>query len=127
MDTAEHMFTKCSQLKCGLTASTAESVADLLYEMGKGLSDKRNYELAVRWLERAHDVLEEQKLEMLSVEAGELRLSIMLSLGFVCLVDQREVYANSKIAHDYMELKGPEARNKAWNMVKLLDAASICM
>jgi tetratricopeptide (TPR) repeat protein len=81
MDTAEHMFTKCKQLTRSVTPSTAESLADLLYEMGKALLEKRNYELAVRWLERAYDVLSDQNIEMLSSEAGELRLSIMLSMG----------------------------------------------
>lgn len=81
MDTAEHMFAKCKQLTPAFNSSAAENVSDLLYEIGKGLSEKRNYELGARWLERAYDILEEQSLEMLSAEAGELRLSIMQSIG----------------------------------------------
>lgn len=81
MDTAEHMFAKCKQLAPAFTSSAAENVSDLLYEIGKGLLEKRNYELGARWLERAYDILEEQDLEMLSAEAGELRLSIMQSIG----------------------------------------------
>lgn len=64
-----------------LTSATAESLADLLYEIGKGALEKRNYEAASRWLERAYDVLGEQDLEMLSPEVGELRLSTMQSIG----------------------------------------------
>jgi hypothetical protein len=90
MDTAEHMFAKCKQLTCALTPSTAESLADLLYEIGKDLLGKRNYELGIRWLERAHDMLGEQDLEVLSAEAGELRLSIMQSIGmYLCFNSRR--------------------------------------
>jgi hypothetical protein len=81
MDTAEHMFSKIKLMHCTIPSSTAEIFADLMYEMGKDLLRKRNYELAVRWLERAYDVIGEQELEMLSSEAGELRLSIMQSIG----------------------------------------------
>jgi hypothetical protein len=52
-----------------------------LYEIGKGALKKHNYELAARWLERAHDVLGVQDLEMLSPEVGELRLSTMQGIG----------------------------------------------
>jgi hypothetical protein len=81
MDTAEHMFAKCKQLVNASTPATAESIADLLYEIGKDSLTKRNYELAVRWLERAHDVLGEKDMELLSTEAGELRLSTMHGIG----------------------------------------------
>lgn len=81
MDSAEHMFGKMRKLPGTLRHSTAESVADLLYEMGKDQLGKREYELAIRWLERAFDVLGEQDLEVLSSEAGELRQSIMQSIG----------------------------------------------
>jgi len=81
MDTAEHMFAKCKQLDRALTPSSAESLADLLYEIGKDNLTKRAYEVAIKWLERAHDVLGEQDMELLSPEAGELRLSTMHSIG----------------------------------------------
>ncbi|KAF1940662.1 SPO22-domain-containing protein [Clathrospora elynae] len=104
MDTAEHMFAKCKQLTAALTPTTAENLADLLYEIGKGALTKRNYEVAARWLERAYDVLGEQDLGMLSPEVGELRLSTMQS-----------------IVQAYMKLKAPDAQEKAWQMVKLME------
>ncbi|KAF2447271.1 SPO22-domain-containing protein [Karstenula rhodostoma CBS 690.94] len=115
LDTAEHMFMKCKQLSRFLTASLAESVADLLYEMCKDLLSKNDYEATTRWLERAYDIIGEQSLEMLSAEAGELKLSIMQS-----------------IVQAYMKLKTPEARTKAWHMLQLLEAdhedkMSICL
>jgi hypothetical protein len=81
MGTAEHMFAKCKQLCTALTPTSAETLADLLYEIGKGNLTKRNYEAATRWLERAYDTLEDQDMEMLSPEASELRLSTMHSIG----------------------------------------------
>lgn len=81
MDMAEHMFTKCKQLATTFTPATAEKLADLFYEIGKDALTKRDYDVAVRWLERAHDELGEQDLDMLSPEIGELRLSTMQSIG----------------------------------------------
>ena len=48
--------------------------------------------MAVRWLERAHDVLGSHELERFSMDAGQLRLTIMQSLGnrsFIFLDGQR--------------------------------------
>lgn len=81
MDTAEHMFAKCKQLMISITPATADVLADLLYEIGKDALAKRDYNLASRWLERAHDILEGQDSGMLSPEAGELRLCIMQAIG----------------------------------------------
>ncbi|KAJ5063293.1 meiosis protein SPO22/ZIP4 like-domain-containing protein [Bipolaris maydis] len=104
MDTAEHLFIKCKQLVTTLAPTTAEILADLLYEIGKGALAKRDYSLASRWLERAHDVFDGQDLDMLSPEVGQLRLSIM----------QATVQA-------YMKIKTPETQNKAWQMMKLME------
>ena len=81
MDTAEYMFAKCKGLSRLCMPALAEDIADLLYEMGKDFLGKRNYETAVLWLERAYDILGEHDLEVLSAEVGELRLSIMQSIG----------------------------------------------
>jgi len=81
MDMAEHMFAKCKQIGGALAPDTAEDMADLSYEIGKQALTKRNYEAAVKWLERACDILGEQDLAMLSPEASELRLCIFQGLG----------------------------------------------
>ncbi|OAK98096.1 SPO22-domain-containing protein [Phaeosphaeriaceae sp. SRC1lsM3a] len=104
MDTAEHMFLKCKELKDALHPGTAEKLADLLYEIGKDSLNKRNYEAASRWLERAYDTLEEQEMELLSPEAGELRLCTMHG-----------------IVQAQMNTKTIEAREKAWEMMKLME------
>ncbi|KAI4675119.1 uncharacterized protein J4E88_008023 [Alternaria novae-zelandiae] len=104
MGMAEHMFEKCRQVRKSFTSTTTEQLADLLYEIGKALLAKRDYEVATRWLERAFDVLGEQDLDMLSPEIGELRLSIMQSL-----------------VKAYMKTKTPITQEKAWQMVKLME------
>ncbi|KAF2114687.1 meiosis protein SPO22/ZIP4 like-domain-containing protein [Lophiotrema nucula] len=104
MDTAEHMYAKSRQAANAPNSSTAECLADLFYEMGKDFFGKRNYELAVRWLERAHDVLLEQAFEESSSETSELRLSIMQ-----CIVQA------------YMKLKTDESQKKANDLVSLME------
>jgi hypothetical protein len=81
MDTAEHMFAKCKQLEHALSPGSAEILADLFYEIGKDHVSRRAYETAIQWLERAYDVLGRQDMEMLSTEAGELRLSTIHGIG----------------------------------------------
>lgn len=58
---------------------TTENLADTLYEMGKDLLKKKQYEMAVKWLDRASESLANHELDRLSTEASELRTSIMQS------------------------------------------------
>lgn len=78
---AEHMFAKCKQIGSALAPNTAEDMADLFYEIGKQAQTKGDYEATVKWLVRACDMLAEQDLAMLSLEASELRLCIFQGLG----------------------------------------------
>lgn len=75
------MFAKCKQIGGALISNTAESMADMFYEIGKQAQLKLDYEAAVKWLERGCDMLAEQDLPMLSLEASELRLCIIQGLG----------------------------------------------
>lgn len=61
--------------------SSVEELADTLYEIGKDLFTKKQYEAAERWLGRAYDVLSEQEQDLLSDNASELRLAIMQLLS----------------------------------------------
>ena len=105
------------------TPATAEIVADLLYEIGKDALTKRTYDVAIRWLERAYDVLGEQDLGLLSPEVGELRLSTMQGIGMSITI-----WSTPKLilytVQAYMKLKTPEAHDKAWQMLKLLETVS---
>ncbi|KAL1652743.1 sporulation-specific protein 22 [Didymella pomorum] len=105
IDVAEHMFAKCKQIGGVLSANTAEDLADLFYEIGKQALTKRNYEAAVRWLERACDMLGEQDLAMISPEASELRLCIFQGL-----------------VQAHMKLGAADSADKAWQLVKLMEA-----
>lgn len=57
-----------------------EKLADILYEIGKDLCRKGDFSMAVKWLDRANDVINSQGLELLSREAIELRTAIVQAL-----------------------------------------------
>ncbi len=75
------MFSKSEPSISHLDPTTAEKLADVLFEIGRDLLQKKVFPMAVRWLERAHNVLGGQELDKLSMDAGELRLSVMHSLS----------------------------------------------
>ncbi|RDL39259.1 uncharacterized protein BP5553_03599 [Venustampulla echinocandica] len=79
-DIVEHMYKNCMASKRNFDSNTAESLADVLYEMGKDLITSQQYQLSVKWLERAYEVLTTQELDRLSMDASELRISIIQSL-----------------------------------------------
>lgn len=126
MDTAEHMFVKCKQLDKAFTPTFVEGLADLLYEIGKDGLKKRNYESTIRWSERAYDLLGDQDMELLSPDAGELRLSTMHSIGR-CSAASAEDIVDPPTVQAYMKLKTPEARDKAWQMVNLMETVVITL
>lgn len=71
------MYMNASLSERFLDPSTAESLADLLFEMGKELLGKKQFNLAAKWLDRAFTVLNSQELDKLSLDASELRTSII--------------------------------------------------
>lgn len=75
------MFDKFTKTNIGKDPVSAEELADVLFEIGKDLCTRKVFDAATRWLERALDALDEQELDRLSDDAGELRLSIMQQLG----------------------------------------------
>jgi hypothetical protein len=77
---AEQMYQKSMSSQQLFDPGTAESLADVLYELGKDMLNKQQYSLAIKWLERSYKVLEKQELERLSIDASELQTSIMQSL-----------------------------------------------
>ena len=76
-DMAEHMFKKSLACKELFDPNTTESLADILFEIGKGLLYSKQYHMAVKWLERAFDIINGPEIDQLSVDAGELRISVM--------------------------------------------------
>ncbi|KAK4221468.1 meiosis protein SPO22/ZIP4 like-domain-containing protein [Podospora fimiseda] len=77
LDIAEHMYAKTELLRHFLTRDFAEKLADVLFEIGKSLYVKGDNAIAVKWLDRANDVINGQELEQLSREGIELRLAIL--------------------------------------------------
>jgi hypothetical protein len=73
------MFNKSTTSQRAVYPHTVESLADVLYEMGKDLLEKKEYQMAVKWLDRAYEVLASQELDRLSTDASELRTSIIQS------------------------------------------------
>ena len=82
------MFNKLESHKTWIQAPAAETLADLLFEMGKEIHQRGDSYRASKWLERAHATLSEHDMEALSADAGELRLSIMHLLGTLLVLDR---------------------------------------
>ncbi|KAH8811736.1 meiosis protein SPO22/ZIP4 like-domain-containing protein [Xylogone sp. PMI_703] len=77
LDIAEHMFKKSASYKKDLDSDTAESLADTLYEIGRDLLVKKQYQLATKWLDRALDIFNIHEIDRLSIDASEFRISII--------------------------------------------------
>lgn len=75
------MYQKISPTLLASNPTSAEACADALYEIGKDLFARKQFDHATRWLDRSYHTLCEQELEFLSENAGELRLSVMQLLG----------------------------------------------
>ncbi|KAI9804595.1 MAG: hypothetical protein M1833_006668 [Piccolia ochrophora] len=110
------MFSKASIATTNLDPATAEKLADLLYEMAVSLLQGKFYELATKWLERSNDVLVGQAQEKLSLEAGELRLSVMHALGKRSDMHQSILTLTNLLVKSLLGVGSDEAVNKAWNM-----------
>lgn len=89
------MFKKSISSKQFFDPNTAESLADALFEIGKDLLKSEQHQMAVKWLERAYDVIDGQALDRLSTDAGELRISIMEAI-VRALLGLKEVNAADK-------------------------------
>ena len=106
LDMADHMFKLSISAIQSFDSNSAESLADVLYEMGKDLLHKQQYQLAVKWLDRSYEVLNSQELDRLSIDASELRTSIMQTLIKALLY-----------------LKTSETVERARSLVSLLESA----
>lgn len=87
--------------------TVAESLADILLEIGRDQAAKHQYTLAVHWLEKAHDVLSSQIPESLSNDADEVRSCILHTMIRILLKE-----------------RGEKSIPKAWNIVQRLESES---
>ncbi|KHJ34534.1 putative tpr-like protein [Erysiphe necator] len=99
LDIAEHMYHKSTSHEKKLDAATTESLADVLFEMGKELLNKKQYKLSIKWSQRAFDVINGWQLDELSNDASELRISIMQVLikALICLEDDDSLAEAQKL------------------------------
>lgn len=58
-------------------AHYAEKLADVLYEIGKDMTTKKDCPMAVKWLHRAQDIINSHDLDQLSRDGLDLRTAIM--------------------------------------------------
>lgn len=57
------------------------TLADLLFEIGRDLFRRNEFQEAVKWLDRSLTILTRQELEEMGPDAGELKLSTLSYLG----------------------------------------------
>ncbi|KAG9506779.1 hypothetical protein J7337_000319 [Fusarium musae] len=76
LDVAEHMYAKADDLLHNLDPTSAEHLADTFHGIGGDLLSRGDNEMALKWLRRALDLINDQALETLSTEGLELRISI---------------------------------------------------
>lgn len=70
------MYAKANVLLHDLDPISAEHLADTFHGIGGDLLSKGDNEMALKWLRRALDLINDQALERLSTEGLELRISI---------------------------------------------------
>ncbi|KAJ4261598.1 sporulation-specific protein 22 [Fusarium torreyae] len=76
LDVADHMYAKADTLLRQLDPSSAEQLADTFHCIGSDFLTRKECDMALKWLRRAHSLINDQELERLSTEGLELRMSI---------------------------------------------------
>ncbi|KAI8294264.1 Transcriptional regulator [Colletotrichum sp. SAR11_240] len=76
LNVADFMYDKGQPTIQTLDPSSAELLTEVLFEIGKDFSKKGDFKMAVKWLERAYDIINSQELDRLPRDALELRLSV---------------------------------------------------
>ncbi|KAM0660960.1 hypothetical protein ACHAPH_003248 [Verticillium nonalfalfae] len=76
IDVAEHMYAKVEQLRASLDPTSAENLAEVLFDTGKRYLTDNQFSMATRWLGRAYEAINTPALDRLSRRAAELRLII---------------------------------------------------
>ena len=81
LDLAEHFFAMIDKAQLRTASAVAEDMMDLFFEIGKFLLDGGCCDMAVVWLKRAFEILQDQDLESLSSDVGELTLNLLHTYG----------------------------------------------
>ena len=80
MEAAECIFVKIQPLPKNLEAASIESLADVLSNIGSGCLQKRDLLMAVKWLNRAYEVVTLYEVDDLSMRGLDVRLGIYQGL-----------------------------------------------
>ncbi|KAI1745554.1 meiosis protein SPO22/ZIP4 like-domain-containing protein [Xylaria scruposa] len=105
MDVAEHVYGSLEKLVPKIDTVSAEQAADSLFEIGRDLALRKNFVLASKWLERAYELINAQKIGQLSRDAIELRLAISQALIQV-----------------YLDIGGPDYMGRAENHIAYIES-----
>ncbi|KAI8218718.1 hypothetical protein K4K54_010127 [Colletotrichum sp. SAR 10_86] len=104
LNVADFMYDKGQPTIQTLDPGSAELLTEVLFEIGEDFSKKGDFKMAVKWLERAYDIINSQELDRLPRDALELRLS-------VC---QAHIHA-------LLGMNTPEASQKAHDLVSYVE------
>ncbi|KAI8316407.1 Transcriptional regulator [Colletotrichum sp. SAR11_59] len=104
LNVADFMYDKGQPTIQTLDPSSAELLTEVLFEIGKDFSKKGDFKMAVKWLERAYDIINSQELDRLPRDALELRLSVCQSH-----------------IHALLGMNTPEASQKAHDLVSYVE------
>ncbi|KAI1269361.1 SPO22-domain-containing protein [Xylariaceae sp. FL1019] len=104
MDVAEHLYNTIKKSMENADIPSVEKLSDALFEIGKDLTSKKNYPLAVKWLERSYQWINSREIELLSRDTIELRLAVSQ-----CLLQV------------YMDINTPDSFEKAENHIAYIE------
>ncbi|KAL6717482.1 sporulation-specific protein 22 [Lecanora helva] len=104
LDLAKLMLAKVDIDPARLESSSAEELADTLYEIGRSQSRDANWTEAIFWLGKAHDAITGQEMHSMSPDAEELKIAILHGL-----------------ARAFVDQGTEESREKAWDLIHNLD------
>lgn len=98
------MFSHANLPARAVDSDSAEKLADLLYNIGQECLKTKKFDLAIKWLQRAHEVLQAQEPERLSIDASDLGITITQSRVQALLALQNdEAFAQATQLVDLLE------------------------
>lgn len=95
---ADHFFTKLPELSSRVQPSIIEKMADLLYEIGKFALDRKQNDVAVKWLCRAYESIMKIEEGSLYQDTHELKMSILHTYVRILLEIESEAAGASELA-----------------------------
>ncbi|KAK2790267.1 hypothetical protein FQN53_000033 [Emmonsiellopsis sp. PD_33] len=122
IDVAEHMYSKIDAACVKREPTAAESLAGVLYDIGKSMLGRGEHEPAARWLQHSYETLCQHEIGRLSQDAGELRLSVLHGLVRANLPLQQE--DSEAIVSNFLELLERDYGNRIPVILLTLDIIS---